>query len=422
MARILTMSDDCNLPTGMGVVHREIALGLHNKGHDVQALGWFSSPNRPNNMPFPVHATANQHYGQDVLDEVIQKVRPDILITIGDAWMIAHVADPNRCRTRRMFQWVAYTPIDGAAYGEVLPPTWKPIFRDADVLVAYTEYGKRIMTNSLPDLAEEIRLIPHGVDTKVFFPLPIEERKRLRRTVGIDRQKEDGTFEERICYLIVARNQFRKNIPELAKAWKKFTAGGAHPKAVLWPHMVFTDAMGWNMDEVFDIVDIRKTLVYFNEVAHSPHNLKLIPEADLNRLYNACDVHLTLAGEGFGLPTAEAMACGKPVIVLDHSANTELARGRGELVDVSVTQTGKYSTERPLPDHESLLKAMDTMYRYKEKRQTYGAAAYKFITEGDPNLYGGKPLTWAAAVDEWDKLVNDVMHPLSRPVKMREVC
>lgn len=396
----------------MGRVGREIAMGLHKRGHQVEYLGWFSQIGMQNTMPFKIHSTRNQYYGSDVFDSVIMDVQPDIVLTIGDAWMISYIANPKICKTRNMFKWVGYIPIDGAAHGEVLPPTWTQTFRDMDVKVAYTEYGKRIILNTMPDLKDEIKLIPHGVDINVYRPLDQGTIDDLRRQVGL---------KDKVCFLIVARNQFRKNIPEIAKVWKQFTANGKHEKALFWPHMNFQDGMGWNLDEIFDILEIRKSLVFFDKIAHGQTNTSLMPEEDLNKLYNVCDVFILISGEGFGLPIAEAMACGKPVIVLDHSACTELARGRGETVKVGHYVTGKYATERPYPDGTDLLRAMDRLYRDNVLRAKLGEAGRRFMAEGDPNQYHGKAMTWDSALEQWDNLLNDIEHPLRKPIKLREV-
>ena len=37
--------------------------------------------------------------------------------------------------------------------------------------------------------------------------------------------------------------------------------------------------------------------------------------------------------EGFGMPQLEAISCGSPVITANNSAMTEVAKGRGVLVD-----------------------------------------------------------------------------------------
>lgn len=56
------------------------------------------------------------------------------------------------------------------------------------------------------------------------------------------------------------------------------------------------------------------------------HFIGVLPERDVPRLYAACDclVH-PYRGEGYGLPIAEAMACGLPVIVPDKGACRDFA-------------------------------------------------------------------------------------------------
>ena len=397
--RCLIVTDSPLIPTGMGRVGREIALGLYKKGYDISYLAWFSSPHVEGNMPFKIHKTNNNYYGQDVFDSVIYEERPDVVITIGDIWMVSHIANT---RSRGLFTWVMYSPIDGASYHGGVPNSWVDTFKNADVVVAYTEYGKKTILKSLPELENDIKVIPHGVDTNIYKPLPTEEVLKARLIAGV---------MNKVVFLMVARNQFRKNVPEFCKAWKMFKAGGRHEKAVFMPHMCFYDPMGWNLFEIFDIYDMKKSLVYFLAVANAESNIDLMPEKDLVSVYNICDVFVLISGEGFGLPTLEAMACGKPCIVLDHSANTELVQGRGELVKVGNYMTGKYSTERPYPDLVDLSNKMDILYRDDNLRKEYGQKALEFA----------KTLTWENAVNMWDDLLQDINNPLRKPITMTEL-
>jgi glycosyltransferase involved in cell wall biosynthesis len=76
----------------------------------------------------------------------------------------------------------------------------------------------------------------------------------------------------------------------------------------------------------------QEALERLREVARDPgaprvaHFTGVLPEADVPRLYAACDclVH-PYRGEGYGLPIAEAMACGLPVVVPDRGACRDFA-------------------------------------------------------------------------------------------------
>ena len=383
------------IPTGMGKVHREIGRGLKKRGYDVVSLGWFNAPWLEDWREWKVYKTYNQYYGGDVFDEVIAQEGPDIVLTVGDPWMVGHIADMGKCKTRFSFQWVMYVPIDGEVYGGGLPPSWLGVFNDADYIVAYTEFGKNAILKSIPDAISRLCVIPHGVDLNVYRRYSKESILRLRREANIS--------DETVVFLYVARNQFRKNIPEFCKAWKIFRKNERFRNAMFWPHMAFKDQMGWNLKDVFEAYDMKKDLLYFKEVAESKSNLHLVSEKQLTTLYNMVDVVVMIAGEGFGLPTLEGMACGKPVLALNHSANIELVQGRGELVDVGCYITGSHSTERPIPNLTDLANKLAKLCSNPKLREEYGEKSYKFA----------QTLSWDAAVEKWDRLLKRVDEPFS---------
>jgi len=61
-----------------------------------------------------------------------------------------------------------------------------------------------------------------------------------------------------------------------------------------------------------------------------------VTDLELAELYNAADVFVTLSkSEGFGIPVAESMACGTPVVASNMSALPEVVGKAGILVDPS---------------------------------------------------------------------------------------
>lgn len=408
--RILIMTDAPNLPTGQARVGREIATGLKRHGHDVGYLGWFQVPEIAATAPAGIHYwwTNNSYYGQDILDRIVQTFQPDVVLTIGDFWNLNYIADPNICRTRRRFQWCSYIPVDGEPINGGLPPSIRPIIEDIDIPVAYTNYAKDAVLKSIFDqeTRNRLRVIYHGVDTKTFKPDP-SNRVKIREQYGM---------EDKFVFLSVSRNQSRKNIPELFRAWKIFSElPEVRGKVCLWPHMQFTDRAGWNIDDLLTVLNLRNnSIMYYNQVAHSQSEMMMVPDNEVATLYQIADVFVLLSGEGFGLPIFEAMASNLPCILLNHSACGELgANGRAHLIDVqdSVTWTGSHLTQRPIPRVNDVVDAMLKIYKDSAYRTKMAIAGREFATQ----------YTWDNVLTEWNDVFMSFEVPFIKPMQMEVV-
>lgn len=409
--RILIMTDSPFIPTGQARVGREIAVGLASHGHQVGYLGWFHRtdifPNLPHNIQF--WSTNNNYYGSDMLDAVVERFRPDVLLTVGDFWNLWYITDPNVCRTRKLFQWCSYIPVDGEPMNGGLSPGIIKTVEDIDIPVAYTEYAKKAVLKSVSDqeTRNRIKVIYHGVNTEVFKPMDPAARRKLREEMGIG---------DKFMFLTVCRNQSRKNIPRLFHAWKKFSElSETQGNVLLWPHMFFQDPMGWDIDAILDEQHLRnQSIMYYEQVAHAPSEMHLIADQDLARIYQIADAFVLLSGEGFGLPTLEAMATRLPCILLNHSASAELgADGRAHLINEihSQTWTGGHLTERPTPDLEATVEAFMRIFRDKAYRQDIARKGYEFATQ----------YPWTRVVDDWNNLFLQHEVPFMKPMKMEVV-
>ena len=408
--RILCMTDAPNLPTGQARVGREIATGLKRRNHDVGYLGWFQIPEIPASAPsgIPYWWSNNNYHGQDILDQVINRFQPDILLTIGDFWHLNYISDPNICKTRRWFQWCSYIPVDGEPVNGGLPPGIIQTISDIDIPVAYTNYAKKAVLKSVFDqeTRNRIKVIYHGVDTNVFKP-DLEERRKLR---------EKYDLQDKFVFLSISRNQSRKNIPELFRAWKTFSeTPNASGKVVLWPHMHFGDSAGWNIDDMLSVLNLKnKSILYYDYVAHSSSHLITVKDEEVAKLYQIADAFILLSGEGFGLPIFEAMATGLPCILLNHSACGELgAEGRAHLIEVkdSITWTGSHLTQRPIPHVEDVVAAMDKVFSDAVYRNKIAAAGMEFATK----------YTWDTVLNEWDSIFMQYEVPFAKPMRMEVV-
>jgi glycosyltransferase involved in cell wall biosynthesis/predicted Zn-dependent protease len=192
--------------------------------------------------------------------------------------------------------WVMIQPWE---YGS-LPRSWiGPMSAQVDEIWAYTRFVRdAYLTSGIP--ADRVHVVPLGVDTKRFHPaVPPFQLKTTR------------PFK----FLFVGGSIHRKGIDILLEA--------------------YTSAFSDRDDVCLVIKDFGSDSFYRGQTAvehierlqaqSGAPEIEYIPQAlshdDLAGLYTACDclVH-PYRGAGFGLPIAEAMACGLPVIVTGHGA------------------------------------------------------------------------------------------------------
>ncbi|MBI2925114.1 MAG: glycosyltransferase family 4 protein [Verrucomicrobia bacterium] len=355
--RILWVSDSPLLGTGFGRVTREVAVRLARMpGLEVACLGWSYDGWPYDRACFPViiFPSRGPAEGPEHFERVVTEFKPDLVITLGEIWMIDWLPGHP---SRRQFKWIAYLPLDG---GPFYPP-WETILKDVDELVAMSEFGRQVLQAGLP--SRKIHVIYHGVDTEVFRPLP--EREQL---------KAHERFRGKFVIGCVARNQARKNIPALVKAFASLCKRIDHLHLVL--HMNPCDVG-------YDIVTLlhRYRLEGCADVSGPEFGVgRPLADEQLNRLYNLFDVMvLPSTGEGFGLPIIESFAAGVPVVATDYSACPELVRGRGELVRILTTVTaGTNLIEQAVLDVDDLAARIEKLYREPALLRQYSEAGRQF--------------------------------------------
>jgi glycosyltransferase involved in cell wall biosynthesis/Flp pilus assembly protein TadD len=188
-------------------------------------------------------------------------------------------------------RWVLIQPWE---FGS-LPVAWvDPIVRQVDEVWAYTRHVRDCYVRSgVPE--DRVHVVPLGVDTELFrpgaAPLPLKTGRRFKflfvggtiRRKGIDLLLEayGRAFTARDDVCLVIKDMGAGSFYKGQTAEQAIAAFRARPDA---PEVEYTDRM--------------------------------LSEQELAGLYAACDcLAHPYRGEGFGLPIAEAMACGLPVIV-----------------------------------------------------------------------------------------------------------
>ncbi|MBL9171516.1 MAG: glycosyltransferase family 4 protein [Verrucomicrobiales bacterium] len=276
--------------------------------------------------------------------------------------------------TRKGFKWISYLPLDA---GPLYPP-WESVLMGMDEIVCMSDFGRNVLQAGIP--SKRSHLIYHGVDTEIFQPLP--DRGQI---------KAHPRFRDKFVIGCVARNQPRKNIPALVKAFAMLVEN--YEDMHLYLHMNPCD-VGHDIVTLFR----RYGLEGKADVCGPDFSLdRAIPDSHLNRIYNLFDIFaLPSNAEGFGLPIIESLSAGIPVVATDYSACPELVRGRGELARVLTTiTTGMNIVEHAVIDTDDLARCIEKLYLAPDLVQTYGRAGREFA----------RKLTWDSLVPQWLEVI-----------------
>ncbi len=186
--------------------------------------------------------------------------------------------------------------------------------RSADAIITLSQASRADIVERLAIPEERVTVIPPGVDPS-FRPIAPEsgpaEEVRHRYQLQDDFVLTVGSVEP------------RKNLPRVLEAIHHLRARTGTADIVL----VHAGPEGWLADGVAHTV---RTLGLSDAVRF----LGYVPQPDLVVLYGLARlcVYPSLY-EGFGLPVAEAMACGCPVVTSDVSSLPEVASDAAVLVD-----------------------------------------------------------------------------------------
>lgn len=361
MTKVLLLGDSVTTPSGFGTVAMNIVEGickpLVKNNIELAHLDWQYAGNvkkidpkgwEKSLLTFPIH---KHRFGADSLGNCIASFKPDIILTLGDMWMVNFLGQPQfqKMLKERNVKWYWYLPIDE----DEIPIHFVKMLKIPDKIIAMSKAGGK----ALDDRGIEHDYIPHGVDTNIYKPLNKTEIK-----------KKHG-HNDNFVIGSVARNQDRKQIPRLIKAFALFKKD--KKDAFLHLHCDCNDPAGLAKDHCGGAFNMLVGCIrYFNIVENvgftrgvvSYYNALSLEQ--MAEIYNCFDVHaLATSGEGFGLPIIESIACGVPNVMTDYTTANELISGRGELAKVKTFIYGAWGTWRAIVDEEDMAAKFEKLYQ-----------------------------------------------------------
>ncbi len=181
----------------------------------------------------------------------------------------------------------------------------------AAAVVTISEFSAREIAEHYGTDRSKIAIVPPGV-SPVFHPRPSGELALFRERYALPS-----------CYLLsVATLEPRKNFQNLCRAYLSLDAElrSRHP-------LVVVGAKGWHLPEIEELLE---PLERQGQVIR----LGYVPEGDLPLLYaGSCGLCYPSLYEGYGMPIAEAVASGIPVVTSGSSAMPEAGGNRAWYAD-----------------------------------------------------------------------------------------
>lgn len=236
------------------------------------------------------------------------------VVTLYDSWVYKNPALDE-------IPFISWTPIDHVT----LPPAVAAWLNKPNVTpLAMAPHGQRLLeAASIPST-----YIPHGVDTRVYnYTEHWSDGVKTRKMMDAgDDTFVIGMVAANKANQVIHRKAFSEGFLAVALFMKK------HPNTKFYIHSEPGIAYGgFHLPNLLQAVGIEPEKVIFTDPMQMRYGYST---KEMAALYSAFDVLLAPSyGEGFGIPTVEAQACGTRAIASGWAASQDLVSEDSWLVD-----------------------------------------------------------------------------------------
>ena len=315
--KILLLSDDLRMSSGVGTMSKEFVLGTLNHYDWVQIGGAITHPE--NGKRVDMGEAVKQEMGidgnltiypisgygsPDLLRQVMDIEKPDAILHYTDPrfWGWLYQMEHEVRQEIPIFYYNIWDDWPAPQYNE-------NFYECSDLIMNISKQTYAIVnevSKNKPRNDWDCTYLPHGVSKK-FYPISKfdDEYKKVEAT-------KNRLTDEDVEFVLFYnnRNIRRKMTSDVILAYKTFCdklTPEEAKKVCLLMHTQPVDENGTDLPEVARVMcpDYK---VYFSNRKLEPH--------ELNHLFNVADVTINIASnEGFGLGTCESLMAGTPIIV-----------------------------------------------------------------------------------------------------------
>ena len=317
--KILLLSDDLRMSSGVGTMSKEIVMGTIDKYDWVQIAGAIKHPEE--GKAIDMNQTMIEETG--VTDAYLKIYptsgygNPDLLrevMRIENIDAILHYTDP------RFWGWLYHMehelrqeiPIFYYNIWDDWPaPKYNEFFYEScDLIMNISKQTHAIVQDvctNKPRTDWDSTYVPHGINEKDFYPITEKEELLEMRKF---KNQVIGNRPNDFVLLYVNRNIRRKMVGDSLLAFQQFVNQLPPEKRSRVTYVMHTQPIDNNG------TDLPKLIEHLMPEVNVVFSQQKLEAKQMNYLYNIADVTMNLASnEGFGLGTCESLMAGTPIIV-----------------------------------------------------------------------------------------------------------
>ena len=319
--KILLLSDDLRMSSGVGTVSKNFVLGTIDKYDWVQVGGAIKHPEEGKMVDMndsvreetgvedaylKIYPT-NGYGNQELIRQLINMEKIDAIMHYTDPrfWVWLYQMEHEIRQHIPIFYYNIWDDLPYPRYNEFF-------YESSDLIMNISKQTVNIVQNvaqKKPRTDWDCTYIPHGIPDDKFHPiteLDVKNWENLKKFRKVMLHNTDKDFVVFWCN----RNIRRKVPGDVILAFKTFCdmlPKEKSDKCVLVMHTAPVDQNGTDLPEVVKAMCPDYDVIFSHDRLDDKH---------MNYLYNIADVQVNMASnEGFGLGTAEAVMAGTPSIV-----------------------------------------------------------------------------------------------------------
>ena len=332
------------------------------------------------------------------MPNVIREVAPDMLWTNFD---IQHYLNVKQYVPPGM-PWIGWIPWDNHDPDQM--PRAQEAFKNMTTRVAISKFGYDFLNHYGIEIEDYIYNI---VDTNKYYPAkPDAEEMKIFKQKNAYWYKEDTKV-----LLFVGRPNWRKRILHMFAILKELINRGWKNLRLLFHSSLDDPAKTANLRELIDALGLRDYIITTPTAQFTWD--RGISKDDLRVFYNAADIYIAPhGGEGFGMPIAEAMACGTPFIASDTTTTKEFAgdnfeRGLPCEIQYPLLANGQVlkdlGVNRPYPIVDKFADKIEQLLADDSRRKRMGENGVKWVNEN---------CSRRIVIDKWKKVFDSYNIPI----------